>query len=99
VDCNDNATSTISLLRKSESPKDTILIVCNFTPVPRLGYRIGVPEGGAGANCSTAMPANTVEAALAMSAERRPLPNQFMDVLIRYGLTLPPLGALSLKRE
>ena len=46
VDCNDNATSTISLLRKSESPQDTVLIVCNFTPVPRLGYRLGVPQGG-----------------------------------------------------
>jgi len=46
VDCNDNATSTISLLRKSESPQDTVLIVCNFTPVPRLGYRLGVPHGG-----------------------------------------------------
>src|ERR1035438_777365 len=46
VDCNDNLTSTISLLRKSESPKDTVLIVCNFTPIPRLGYRVGVPEGG-----------------------------------------------------
>jgi 1,4-alpha-glucan branching enzyme len=46
VDCNDNMTSTISLLRKSESPKDTILIVCNFTPIPRVGYRVGVPEGG-----------------------------------------------------
>jgi 1,4-alpha-glucan branching enzyme len=46
VDCNDNATSTISLLRKSESPQDTVLIVCNFTPVPRLEYRLGVPQGG-----------------------------------------------------
>ena len=46
VDCNDNAASTISLLRKSESPQDTILIVCNFTPVPRLEYRVGVPHGG-----------------------------------------------------
>ena len=46
VDCNDSLTSTISLLRKSESAKETILIVCNFTPVPRLGYRIGVPYGG-----------------------------------------------------
>jgi len=46
IDCNDNFTSTISLLRKSESPQDTILIVCNFTPVPRLGYRVGVPHGG-----------------------------------------------------
>jgi 1,4-alpha-glucan branching enzyme len=46
VDCNDNLTSTISLLRKSESAKDTVLIVCNFTPIPRLGYRVGVPAGG-----------------------------------------------------
>jgi 1,4-alpha-glucan branching enzyme len=46
VDCNDNMTSTISLLRKSESAKDTVLIVCNFTPIPRLGYRVGVPAGG-----------------------------------------------------
>ena len=32
VDCNDNGASTISLLRKSETPKDTVLVVCNFTP-------------------------------------------------------------------
>jgi 1,4-alpha-glucan branching enzyme len=46
VDANDNATSTISLLRKSENPRDTVLVVCNFTPVPRTGYRVGVPHGG-----------------------------------------------------
>jgi 1,4-alpha-glucan branching enzyme len=46
VDANDNATSTISLLRKSENPRDSVLVVCNFTPVPRLGYRVGVPHGG-----------------------------------------------------
>jgi 1,4-alpha-glucan branching enzyme len=46
VDCNDALTSTISLLRKSGNPKDTILVVCNFTPVPRLGHLIGVPTGG-----------------------------------------------------
>jgi 1,4-alpha-glucan branching enzyme len=46
VDCNDNATSTISLLRKSESPRETVLVVCNYTPVPRVGYRVGVPHGG-----------------------------------------------------
>jgi 1,4-alpha-glucan branching enzyme len=46
VDCNDNLTSTISLLRKSESAQDTVLIACNFTPITRVGYRIGVPHGG-----------------------------------------------------
>jgi 1,4-alpha-glucan branching enzyme len=46
VDCNDNATSTISLLRKGEQPQDTVLVVCNFTPVPRTNYRVGVPHAG-----------------------------------------------------
>ena len=46
VDCNDTAASVISLLRKSRTPADEVLIVCNFTPVPRYGYRVGVPSGG-----------------------------------------------------
>src|SRR5450631_921399 len=46
VDCNDTGASVISLLRKGKKPEDTILVVCNFTPVPREGYRIGVPYGG-----------------------------------------------------
>jgi 1,4-alpha-glucan branching enzyme len=46
VDCNDNATSVLSLLRQAHSPQETVLIVCNFTPVPRPSYRVGVPQGG-----------------------------------------------------
>jgi len=46
VDCNDAPASIISLLRKGKSDKDTILVVCNFTPVPREGYQVGVPGGG-----------------------------------------------------
>jgi 1,4-alpha-glucan branching enzyme len=46
VDANDNQTSVLSFLRRGKSPTDTVLIVCNFTPVPRLEYRLGVPFGG-----------------------------------------------------
>jgi 1,4-alpha-glucan branching enzyme len=46
VDCNDSEQSVISLLRKSKTPGDVILFVCNFTPVPRHNYRVGVPQGG-----------------------------------------------------
>ncbi len=46
VDCNDSAASVISLLRKAQSAKETILVVCNFTPLPRQNYRIGVPSAG-----------------------------------------------------
>ena len=35
-----------SLIRKGKSTPNLILAVCNFTPVPRPGYRIGAPHGG-----------------------------------------------------
>lgn len=46
VDCNDSEHSTLSFLRKGQSSNDILLVVCNFTPVPRLNYRVGVPRGG-----------------------------------------------------
>jgi 1,4-alpha-glucan branching enzyme len=46
IDCNDSQQSTLSMLRKGSSTEDTIVIACNFTPVPRHSYRVGVPEGG-----------------------------------------------------
>jgi 1,4-alpha-glucan branching enzyme len=45
IDCNDSASSTVSFLRKS-SNGESVLVLCNFTPVPRSGYRVGVPHGG-----------------------------------------------------
>src|SRR5207247_3860793 len=46
IDCNDGASSTLSFIRKAKSTEDIVLVVCNFTPVARSGYRIGVPRGG-----------------------------------------------------
>ncbi len=46
IDCNDSEQSVISLVRRGKSPDEVVLIVCNFTPVPRHDYRIGVPAGG-----------------------------------------------------
>ncbi len=45
LDCDDADVSVIAFLRRGAS--DTVaLIACNFTPVPRENYRIGVPRGG-----------------------------------------------------
>ena len=46
VDFRDSENSVISFLRRAEDPKDFLLICCNFTPVARQGYEIGVPEEG-----------------------------------------------------
>ena len=46
IDCNDAASSTLSFLRKAKTTADVVLVVCNFTPVVRTGYRVGVPRAG-----------------------------------------------------
>jgi 1,4-alpha-glucan branching enzyme len=46
VDCDDSDSSVISMLRRGRASEDRILVVCNFTPVTRSGYRLGVPRGG-----------------------------------------------------
>jgi 1,4-alpha-glucan branching enzyme len=46
IDASDRAQSVVSFLRRARDPDDVIVVVCNFTPVPRHGYRIGVPRSG-----------------------------------------------------
>jgi 1,4-alpha-glucan branching enzyme len=46
IDCNDALQSTVSLMRKGHASEDMVIIACNFTPVPRLNYRVGAPRGG-----------------------------------------------------
>jgi 1,4-alpha-glucan branching enzyme len=46
IDCNDAMQSTLSLMRKGHGSDDVIIIVCNFTPVPRFDYRVGAPREG-----------------------------------------------------
>ncbi len=46
VDCNDAANSILCLVRQGHSDPTTVLVACNFTPIPRLHYRVGVPYGG-----------------------------------------------------
>ncbi len=44
IDCHDASQSIVSWLRRSEGQYS--IVILNFTPVPRHGYRIGVPESG-----------------------------------------------------
>ncbi|HZK90626.1 MAG TPA: 1,4-alpha-glucan branching protein GlgB [Stellaceae bacterium] len=46
VDASNGAESVVSYLRRGEDAAAIAVVVCNFTPVPRHGYRIGVPSAG-----------------------------------------------------
>jgi 1,4-alpha-glucan branching enzyme len=46
IDCSDNRQSTLCFLRRGASSQQVVVVACNFTPVPRGAFRIGVPYGG-----------------------------------------------------
>src|SRR5690606_31091124 len=46
IDCHNHNDSVLVYLRRARDPEDFTIIACNFTPVVREGYRVGVPRGG-----------------------------------------------------
>ena len=46
MDCNDTVNSVITFIRRGKNPEDMLLFICNFTPVTRRNYQVGVPLPG-----------------------------------------------------
>ncbi|WP_438712006.1 1,4-alpha-glucan branching protein GlgB [Aquimarina muelleri] len=46
INYEDHQNSVIAYIRKGTKEKDSLIVVCNFTPVPRTNYRIGLPKKG-----------------------------------------------------
>jgi 1,4-alpha-glucan branching enzyme len=99
IDVHDSDNSVVSFMRKSNNEQETLVFVCNFTPMTRYGYRLGVPYagdyyevinsdatryGGGGVENPQPMPSG-------------PIPWQSCPHSIL--LTLPPLASVILKRR
>ena len=46
IDCHNSDDSVLSYIRKSADSDEMLVVCCNFTPVARQGYRLGVPKPG-----------------------------------------------------
>jgi len=96
LDCHVVGQSIISYRRKTDN--EELIVVLNFTPVPRENYRIGVPEAGDYKellNSDSGYYAGSNMGNLKISTE----PEAWMGQEQSIELTLPPLGALILKRQ
>src|SRR6266850_6253877 len=96
VDANDSNQSVASYLRKGKSGAP-VLVVLNYTPVVRRGYRVGVPRGGEWRELLNS------DAPLYGGSGVGNFGTVRADDTASHGrkhslsLTLPPLGALFLK--
>ena len=99
IDFHDVENSVVAFTRKGLDPASEVVVICNFTPVPRHDYRLGVAEPGryrellnsdaelyGGSNLGNQGWVGT------SSTESHGRPHSML-------LTLPPLGFLILQRE
>jgi 1,4-alpha-glucan branching enzyme len=95
----DSIHSVFGFVRHGHAPGQHLLVACNFTPVPREGYRMGVPAGGRWRECL-----NTDSAHYAGSGwgnlgtvRAEPVPSHGFGLSLK--LTLPPLSVIWLEPE
>jgi 1,4-alpha-glucan branching enzyme len=95
----DRANSVFAWLRLGGEGDRPALVVCNFTPVPRQGYRIGVPRGGAWREALNTDGADYggTNAGNGGYVGAEPVPAHGFDHSV--SLTLPPLATLILLPE
>jgi 1,4-alpha-glucan branching enzyme len=97
IDINDNVNSVISFIRRSKSNDELIVVVCNFTPVPRFNYHIGVPLNGRWTELFNSDESEFGGSNVRNRAEIEALEQPVHDKPFALSLTLPPLGAVYLK--
>jgi 1,4-alpha-glucan branching enzyme len=94
---NDSENSVLSFLRRGEASDPPVVIVCNFTPVPRRDYRLGVPEGGSWVELLNSDASSYGGGDIGNGGEVRAESVPCHGRPHSLNLTLPPLGALWLK--
>ncbi|WP_003540319.1 1,4-alpha-glucan branching protein GlgB [Desulfotomaculum nigrificans] len=96
IDPHDYSQSVITFMRKAKSSADFLIVVCNFTPVLRQGYRIGVPQLGSYTevfNSDGELYGGSGQSNDTMQAGELPWHNQPYSLEIK----LPPLATIFIK--
>jgi 1,4-alpha-glucan branching enzyme len=97
IDANDADQSAISLVRRGRSTNDLVLAAFNFTPVPRHGYRVGVPRGGEWREVLNSDAQEYGGSGIGNQGGFQADPIPWSGQPYSLELTLPPLGGLFFK--
>jgi 1,4-alpha-glucan branching enzyme len=99
IDANDTAQSVLSFVRRGEDETKPVIVVCNFTPVPRHNYRVGVNFPGLYreiVNTDAREYGGSGQGNMG-GVEAAPAPHHGRPFSLN--VTLPPLAALFLRHE
>jgi 1,4-alpha-glucan branching enzyme len=99
IDTTDRENSVISYVRKGENPDDTLLIVLNMTPMPRLDYRIGIPTAGTYHEVFNSDAVDFYGSGVGNPTAMQSEETGWQGRTQSLRLNIPPLGAVVMKRN
>jgi len=99
IDGSDWKQSVLCFARKGDYEDDTVIVVCNFTPTPRYGYRVGVTSAGFWKELLNSDAAQYYGSGIGnlggVESQKIPCHGRENSIL----LNVPPLGVLYFKKE
>ena len=99
IDCDDVEQSIVAYLRRARDGSDYVAAVCNFTPVVRRNYRIGVPSGGRHREILNTDAREYAGSGVGNAGSVAAAPVPWHGRPYSLALTLPPLAVLLLRPE
>lgn len=99
IDPHDSDNSVISFVRRSKDADDTLAFVSNFTPIPRHGYRLGIPNPGTHYELLNSDDSRYGGSGLVNTQPMESEPIFWQSFPHSIVLTLPPLATIILKKK
>jgi 1,4-alpha-glucan branching enzyme len=99
IDFSDWEKCIVCFLRKGKNPVDSVLVVCNLTPVPRSHYRVGVSQSGSWKEVLNSDAKEYGGSGLGNMGRVESAPVPFHGKDHSLSLTLPPLSVVVFKRK
>ena len=96
---NDSDNSILAFARKQESGIADVICACNFTPIPRHNYRVGVSKPGSYREILNTDSAHYGGSNLGNQGEVKTVNATWGGKPYHVELTIPPLGAVYLRHE
>jgi 1,4-alpha-glucan branching enzyme len=100
IDFHDADNSVLTYLRRDKSGSTALAVACNFTPVPRHNYRLGVPQGGFWTEILNSDAQDYGGSGQGNMGSVEASPASFYGKFdYTLSVTLPPLGIVVFKKE
>ena len=99
IDHRDHAQNVIVYMRKAKAKNDFIIVICNFSPVTRQGYRIGVPSRGSYMELLNSDDVSFGGTGIVTNGFHKAEKAGWHDQPYSLELTLPPLSVILLKKS